>query len=56
MQKKEYFKQKTERQSQAVDADILKQQHPSMPVHQKRSSSTTTGKKKPNLVKNKILL
>ena len=28
------------------DADILKQQHPSMPVHQKRSSSTTTGKRK----------
>ena len=44
--KKEYFEQKTHRQSEAVDADILKQQHPSMPVHQKRSSSTTTGKRK----------
>ena len=44
--KKEYFEQKTQRQSRAVDADILKEQHPSMPVHQKRSSSTTTGKRK----------
>ena len=44
--KKEYFEQKTKRQSQAVDADILKEQHPSMPVHQKRSSSVTKGKRK----------
>ena len=44
--KKEYFEQKTKRQSQAVDADILKEQHPSMPVHQKRSSSVTQGKRK----------
>ena len=44
--KKEYFQQKTSRQTQSVDQDILKEQHPSMPIHQKRSSSTTTGKRK----------
>ena len=41
--KKEYFKQKTNRQTQSVDQDILKEQHPSMPVHQKRSSTATVG-------------
>ena len=43
--KKEYFKQKTSRQTQSVDQDILKEQHPSMPVHQKRSSTATVGKR-----------
>ena len=43
--KKEYFQQKTSRQTQSVDQDILKEQHPSMPVHQKRSSSSTVGKR-----------
>jgi hypothetical protein len=43
--KKEYFKQKTNRQTQSVDQDILKEQHPSMPVHQKRSSTATVGKR-----------
>ena len=43
--KKEYFQQKTSRQTQSVDQDILKEQHPSMPVHQKRSSTATVGKR-----------
>ena len=43
--KKEYFQQKTSRQTQSVDQDILKEQHPSMPVHQKRSSTSTVGKR-----------
>ena len=30
----------------AVDADILKEQHPSMPVTQQRKSSVSFGKKK----------
>ena len=43
--KKEYFQQKTCRQTQSVAQDILKAQHPSMPVHQKRSSTSTVGKR-----------
>ena len=43
--KKEYFQQRTGRQTESVDQDILKEQHPSMPVHQKRSSSSTVGKR-----------
>ena len=44
--KKEFFEQKTRRQTAAVDNDLLKQQHPSMPISQQRDSTTTTGKKK----------
>ena len=44
--KKEYFEDKTQRQTKSVDSDILKEQHPSMPIHQKRSSSVTQGKRK----------
>jgi len=43
--KKEYFNNQTKKQTQSVDQDILKEQHPSMPVHQKRSSSSTVGKR-----------
>ena len=44
--KKEYYESKTQTQTQAVDADILKEQHPSMPVTQQRKSSISFGKKK----------
>ena len=44
--KKEYFRNKTKSQTSAVKADILKEQHPSMPLTQKRNSSVSVGKKK----------
>ena len=44
--KKEYYESKTQTQTQAVDADILKEQDPSMPVTQQRKSSISFGKKK----------
>ena len=44
--KEEYFRNKTKQQTNAVEADILKEQHPSMPLTQKRSSSVSVGKKK----------
>jgi len=44
--KKEYYENKTQTQTEAVDADILKEQHPSMPVTQRRKSSVSFGKKK----------
>ena len=44
--KSEYYRNKTKSQTSAVDADILKEQHPSMPLTQKRSSSVSVGKKK----------
>tara|TARA_R100001463_G_scaffold28104_1_gene64582 strand:- start:489 stop:959 length:471 start_codon:yes stop_codon:yes gene_type:complete len=44
--KKEYYEGKTQTQTEAVDADILKEQHPSMPVTQRRKSSVSFGKKK----------
>jgi|TARA_R110000803_G_scaffold210567_2_gene282670 hypothetical protein len=44
--KREYYEGKTRQQTQAVDADILKEQHPSMPLTQNRKSSVSLGKKK----------
>ena len=44
--KQEYYANKTTTQTAAVDADILKEQHPSMPVTQRRKSSVSLGKKK----------
>jgi len=44
--KKEYYRNKTRAQTSAVDADILKEQHPSMPLTQQRRSSVSLGKKK----------
>jgi hypothetical protein len=44
--KSEYYRNKTKSQTSAVDADILKEQHPSMPLTQRRSSSVSVGKKK----------
>jgi hypothetical protein len=43
--KKEYFQNRTKQQTQAVDADVLKEQHPSMPISQQRKSSVSVGKK-----------
>ena len=44
--KNEYYQKRTQSQTDAVDADILKEQHPSMPVTQQRKSSVSFGKKK----------
>ena len=44
--KNEYYQDRTQSQTDAVDADILKEQHPSMPVTQRRKSSVSLGKKK----------
>jgi len=44
--KQEYFRNKTGKQTQAVEQDVLKEQHPSMPITQNRKSSASIGKKK----------
>ena len=44
--KKEYFENKTQMQTEAVDNDLLKEQNPSMPITQRRNSSVSYGKKK----------
>ena len=44
--KKEYFENKTQMQTEAVDNDLLKEQNPSMPITQRRNSSVSFGKKK----------
>ena len=44
--KKEYFQNKTQMQTEAVDNDLLKEQNPSMPISQRRNSSVSYGKKK----------
>ena len=43
--KRDYFQNRTKQQTQAVDADVLKEQHPSMPITQQRKSSSSVGKK-----------
>jgi hypothetical protein len=44
--KNDYYQNKTRTQTEAVDADILKEQNPSMPITQQRRSSVSFGKKK----------
>ena len=44
--KKEYYRNKTKSQTTAVESDILKEQHPSMPLTQQRKTSVSLGKKK----------
>ena len=43
--KRDYFQNRTRQQTRAVDADVLKEQHPSMPISQQRKSSSSVGKK-----------
>ena len=41
--RKEYFAQKTSQQMTAVDNDLMREQHPSMPISQERSSRVSFG-------------
>ena len=41
--RKSYFAQKTSQQMTAVDNDLMREQHPSMPISQERSSRVSFG-------------
>jgi hypothetical protein len=41
--RKEYFAQKTAQQMTAVDNDLMREQHPSMPISRERSSRVSFG-------------
>ena len=41
--RKEYFAQKTSQQMVAVDNDLMREQHPSMPISRERSSRVSFG-------------
>jgi len=41
--RKKYFAQKTSQQMTAVDNDLMREQHPSMPISQERSSRVSFG-------------
>jgi len=38
-----YFKQKTADRNEALENDVLKEQHPSMPINQERQTRVTFG-------------
>jgi type VI protein secretion system component VasF len=40
----EYFRDQTRNQMTAVDQDLMKEQHPSMPIEKSRRSQVTFGK------------
>ena len=45
----EYFRDQTRNQMKAVDENLMREQHPSMPIHNERQSRVTFGKgNKPN--------
>jgi hypothetical protein len=41
--REEYFKQKTMDRNEALENDVLKEQHPSMPINQDRQTRVTFG-------------
>jgi hypothetical protein len=41
--REEYFKQQTKDRSDAVDNDLMKEQHPSMPINNDRQTRVTFG-------------
>jgi len=41
--REEYFKQQTQDRSDAVDNDLMKEQHPSMPINNERQTRVTFG-------------
>ena len=43
-----YFAGKTVEQTQSVENDLHKEEHPAMPIHQERQSRVTFGGKKSN--------
>lgn len=47
--KKEYEADLTRRQLQAVDNDLLKEQHPTMPVIRERSTEVSGGRRRPKV-------
>ena len=46
--REEYFKQKTQDGNEAISTDLLKEQHPSMPINQDRQTRVTFGGSKKN--------
>jgi len=42
-QRDEYFKKQTEARDEAIDSDLMKEQHPSMPINIDRQTSVTFG-------------
>ena len=47
-QREAYFNQKTADRNEALDNDVLKEQHPSMPINQDRQTRVTFGGTKKN--------
>ena len=43
LQREAYYKSQTKSREEAVDNDILKEQHPSMPINQERQTRVTFG-------------
>jgi len=41
--REEYFKQKTQDGNEAISTDLLKEQHPSMPINEDRQTRVTFG-------------
>jgi len=41
--REEYFRQKTMDRNEALENDVLKEQHPSMPINQDRQTRVTFG-------------
>ena len=41
--REEYFRQKTLDRNEALENDVLKEQHPSMPINQERQTRVTFG-------------
>ena len=46
--REEYFRQKTMDRNEALENDVLKEQHPSMPINQDRQTRVTFGGTKKN--------
>ena len=47
-QREEYFRQLNAERNEALDNDVLKEQHPSMPINQERQTRVTFGGSKKN--------
>ena len=47
-QREEYFKQLNSERNEALENDVLKEQHPSMPINQDRQTRVTFGGSKKN--------
>ena len=47
-QREEYFKKMTQDKNEALEHDLMKEQHPSMPINQERQTRVTFGGSKKN--------